>query len=257
MSVDNKVDKNLTKSKRQLKSEVLRKEREGQTGINNFGLEYKIINHFSSDDITVQFTEDGTIVEHKSYNSFLNGSIENPNNNPRTKLKNERIGQRFKTNAGLWIKVIDYESTNNVTIQFECDGCVRTNVIWSSIERGQVSHPSKMAVKDGSVRIGEINTMNNGMEAIIVDYHDADNVDIKFLEDEMQVYGVTYFNFKKGCIAHPKITCSNLMSLQEFAIRYYLEKYGFVKIEKGEWEDKGFGRLELDFYHHEANIAIE
>ena len=53
------------------------KDRTNETRVNNNGERMVIIRYGNKKDIDVQF-EDGTVVEHREYNDFKNGSIKNP-----------------------------------------------------------------------------------------------------------------------------------------------------------------------------------
>ena len=55
-----------------------KKDRTGETRINNNGEEMKIVRYGNAFDIDVQFVKDGTIIEHKYYNNFKRGLIKNP-----------------------------------------------------------------------------------------------------------------------------------------------------------------------------------
>ena len=52
-------------------------DRLGETKMMNCGMEATIIRYGRCDDIDVRF-EDGTVVEHRTYNSFKNGTIAHP-----------------------------------------------------------------------------------------------------------------------------------------------------------------------------------
>ena len=54
-----------------------KKDRTGETRVNNNGEEMKIVRYCSAFDIDVRF-DDGTVVEHRKYSSFLKGQIKNP-----------------------------------------------------------------------------------------------------------------------------------------------------------------------------------
>ena len=53
-------------------------DRVGEVGYNNDGEEMRIIRYGNYDDIDIQFVKDGTVIEHRTYNNFLKGSIRNP-----------------------------------------------------------------------------------------------------------------------------------------------------------------------------------
>ena len=105
-------------------------------------------------------------------------------------------------------------------------------------------------------RIGQTKTMNNGLKATIIQYRSAHDIDVQF-EDGTIVKNKVYSRFKAGFVGHPTMKFRNSMSIQEFAISYYLSQLGFIKIKAGDWKSRGFQNYELDFYHPAKNIAIE
>ena len=63
-----------------------------------------------------------------------------------------------------------------------------------------------MATKTDS--LGETRMMNCGMEATIIRYGGAADIDVRF-EDESVVEHTTYDNFKRGTIAHKSLSQSH------------------------------------------------
>ena len=57
-------------------------------------------------------------------------------------------------------------------------------------------------------RVGETRMMNCGMEATIIRYGGAADIDVRF-EDEYVVEHKTYDNFKRGTIAHKSLSLSH------------------------------------------------
>ncbi len=53
-------------------------------------------------------------------------------------MKN-RVGEKYTTNQGLVVKIIEYLSALNCTIQFE-DGTVRYNIQYDNIQKGGVKN---------------------------------------------------------------------------------------------------------------------
>ena len=91
--------------------------RKGQIGINNQGLKMTIIEYRNSLNIDIQF-EDGTIVEHRTYQSFLRGNIANLNYY-NTQCMNNRIGETNINNQGLKMTIIEYRNAKDINVQFE------------------------------------------------------------------------------------------------------------------------------------------
>ena len=240
----------------------LAKQRLGETRYMNCGLQCTIIEYVSSHNITVKFEND-VIVKDKYYKDFMEGTIFCPGAQPNQKdivinndvCPEDFIGESRVMENGMRASIVAYRQTNDIDVQFE-DGDLRTGVSYTAFRQCAVKHTSELLSTKMQSRVGETRKMKNGHTASIIKYHSHEKVDIQF-DDGAVVENQRYEKFTKGDIPHPQIKYKTSMSLQEFAIGYYLQHLGFCKIQQGEWKDKGFGRLELDFYHETANIAIE
>ena len=235
--------------------EIDKKERIGQK-INMRGGECEIVEYFNASNITVRFNQDQTLVYNRTYSQFVNKKIKNPNATCNVEQQSQRLFTRKLMNCGYWATCTAYHDANDISVTFEVDGTVVEHRGWKSFVRGEIAYPGVAPVRDGSLREGEIRRMNNSMRAVLETYRSSLDVDVRFLDDGALVK-TRYDHFLDGCVEHPTKKMSSTISLQEFAIRYYLKKYGFVKIKSGEWDGRGFGKFELDFFHEVANIGIE
>ena len=161
-----------------------------------------------------------------------------------------RVGETNKMNCGMSATIIAYRSTSDIDIKFE-DGTIIRHKRYDCFKKGTIYNHNQL-----SIHVGEIRVMNNGLQAKIVAYRNNRDIDVQF-DDGQVVTNKSYQAFRRGQIGHPFLRCVAEMSLQEFAMNYYLQNLGFRKIKKGEWQEKGFGQMELDFYHDNTNIAIE
>ncbi len=112
------------------------------------------------------------------------------------KLKN-RLGEINKMNNGQAAKIIEYNNSLDVVIQFE-DGTI-VNTRYDHFKDGGVKNPT---LKES--RIGKVNKMNNGLQAKVIAYRNSADIDVQF-EDGIIVKNKDYGNFKKGNIKHPYI----------------------------------------------------
>ena len=162
-------------------------ERVGEKRMMNCGLEATIIRYGSYMDIDVQF-EDGQVVYHRDYSSFKRGTIA---------LPVERVGEKRMMNCGLKATIIRYGSNRDIDVQFE-DGQVVYHSYYSSFKKGEIAPP----IDPRYSHVGEKRMMNCGLEATIIRYGGAMDIDVQF-EDGQVVYKRTYDNFIKGMIAPP------------------------------------------------------
>lgn len=227
-------------------------ERLNETRVMNNGMCATVIAYRSHTDIDVRFS-DGAIVSGRTYAHFKKGNIAHPNDCAEAK-KQSRQGETRMMNNGMKAILIAYHAACNVDVEFE-DGTIITNRRYDDFKKGTIQHPEQCAAALRINRLGEERMMNCGLMAKIIEYRQSIDIDVQF-EDGQIVKNKSYGRFKDGTIAHPEVS-QTYMSLQEFFVAYYLNQCGFVKIQQGEWSDKGFGKLELDFYHPGTNIAIE
>ena len=167
----------------------------------NNGQQAKIIAYRGCRDIDVQF-EDNTIVTHKSYQSFRQGSIRNPNIVAPQKQMSKRGEVRKQEvrvmNNGQQAKIINYRSATDIDVQFE-DGTIVYHREYGRYKRGHIANPNLHASRKDEQR-----RMNNGQMATIIAYRSAGDIDVQF-EDKTIVTNKCYASFQKGCIRNPNI----------------------------------------------------
>lgn len=171
------------------------------------GQKATIIAYRSSPDIDIRF-EDGTIVYHQQYVSFLNGCIKNPN----SRLNEVRI-----MNNGQSAVVKEYRKSTDIDVKFE-DGTIVTHRSYNAFLKGSIRNPNKISDcelnkkpdKPAVTHKGEVRTMNNGQKATIIAYKGAGNIDVQF-ENGAVVLHRNYSDFKKGSIMKPKNNETRIM----------------------------------------------
>ena len=118
--------------------------------------------------------------------------------------KIDRLGETRMMNCGMGATIIRYEKNTNIDVRFE-DGSVVEHKAYGNFKRGEIVNPNIRAfVKD---RLGETRMMNCGMEATIIRYESAKDMDVCF-KDGAIVEHRKYDSFKRGEIANPNIKTS-------------------------------------------------
>ena len=161
----------------------------GETRMMKCGMEATIIRYGTCADIDIRF-EDGTVAVHKTYNAFKKGEIANQN------IKASRLSETRMMNCGMEATIIRYGKAIDIDVRFE-DGKVVVHKAYDKFKKGSIAHPSTTA----KARLGETRMMNCDMEATIIRYGGANDIDVRF-EDGKVVEHKTYRAFKKGYIAH-------------------------------------------------------
>ncbi len=86
-------------------------------------------------------------------------------------LFRERKGEKYTTNKGYKIEIIEYFSSYNCTIKFE-DGFIKEKVDYAQIRRGGVEKPYN--------RVGEKYITKQGYEVEIIEYFGSLNCNVQF-----------------------------------------------------------------------------
>jgi hypothetical protein len=107
----------------------------------------------------------------------------------------DRTGEKYLTNEGYEVKIIEYFSACDVTVRYE-DGTTLKKVFLSALKNGQVKKPQN--------RIGEEYINKEGHRAEIIKYESSLNVTVKF-EDGTIINNLQYDNIKKGAFKNPHI----------------------------------------------------
>ena len=109
----------------------------GETQMMNCGMEATIIRYNGVHDIDVRF-EDGTVVEHKTYDAFKKGKIANPNIKA---FAEARLGETRMMNCGMEAAIIRYGRYDDIDIRFE-DGAEVEHKAYDTFKNGEISHSS-------------------------------------------------------------------------------------------------------------------
>ena len=179
----------------------------GETRVMKNGLKVTITDYKNYLDINLQF-EDGIIVKHKRYDSFLKGSISHPNYKPH-------IDETRVMKNGLKATITDYKNYHDIDIQFE-DGIIVKHKQYDNFLKGYISHPNYKP------HIGESRVMNNGLKATIIAYRRNNDIDIQF-EDETIVKHKQYDPFLKGYISHPNLSYKKQTIFHDFETKFIVK----------------------------------
>lgn len=183
-------------------------ERIGEIKLMANGLNAKIIDYKSVHDIDIEF-EDGTIVRHRDYCSFVKGGIKHPNYDTRqVKNKNSRIGEIGLSKNDEKIKITEYFNRKNITVEFE-DGTIVKNCAYSKFQSKKICKPVDMAKK----RVGETNMASNGQKMEIIEYNGCNDIKIRF--EDGTIVKETYANFKLGYVKNPNYKKSKKVKIKK------------------------------------------
>lgn len=179
-------------------------ERLGKINKANNNQKMTIIEYRSSNNIDVQF-EDGTIVNNKSYLSFLNGQIKNPNKKT-TRKRETRLNETIIAKNGQKMTIIRYRNCKDLDVRFE-DGIVVTNKSYKDFKNGSIKNPNVPVshylyknVKEKWINDSKLN-ISNGLYMTIIDYISSNNITILFETGYKKI--ATVNTYRIGTIRHP------------------------------------------------------
>lgn len=215
----------------------------GEITTSTCGQKMKIIRYNNKKDIDVEF-EDGTIVEHRSYLNFKEGTIRNPNyNSINVKAKNTHEGETKINVDGLKMTILVYRRSKDCDVIFE-DGTIVEHQSYAHFNSGRITNPEyrkKAAEIIKQEKVNETSTSSAGQKMKIIRYGGCDDIDIEF-EDGTIVYKQKYSCFKKGLIRNPNYNPDNIRAKQK--------NEGSISINKN-----GL-KMKLIKYHNAKNCDV-
>lgn len=111
------------------------KERIGTIVNNISGYPMKCIEYNGAMNIRVKFLDDFGAEVDTEWNKFINGKVKNPNN------YKERIGEINYNNKNEKMKVIEYNDSQNIVVEFQDEWKRTKNTSWNCFKNGQVKNP--------------------------------------------------------------------------------------------------------------------
>ena len=196
-------------------------DRVGETRVVKCGMKATIIRYGGATDIDVRF-EDGAVAKNKAYGEFKRSNIAHPSTTAEG-----RLGETRMMSCGMKSTIIRYENADDINICFE-DGKVVEHKTYRAFKKGYIAHQNTNI--SAEARLGETRKMSCGMEATIIRYEGATDIDVRF-EDGTVVKHKTYRAFKKGSISNPNIkasaeTCLGETRMMNCGMKATIIRYG-------------------------------
>lgn len=116
------------------------------------------------------------------------------------RLKQERIGMTNVNNEGYTMKIIQYNGTHDILVEFYDKFNSVKRCTWHDFKNGSVNNPNNYIIK----RLNEENYNYQGLHMIIVEYREYDDIDVMFDDGYIKEH-VHYSEFKNGTIRNHMI----------------------------------------------------
>ena len=156
------------------------------------------------------------------------------------KLKEERIGSLNKNKNGELMKVIEYNSANDIVVEFQDEWKERKHTIWGDFCKGSILNPHKKKVE------GELKYNNQGCLMKIIEYISYNNIIIEFQDefkarkkssiDKWNIGNIKNPNFRSVCgvgiVGDKYPTRINYNCVKEYSIWNGMIRRCFDKKEK-------------------------
>lgn len=145
------------------KTDIQREQRLGECGINNQGLNMKIIDYKDASHVTVQF-DDG-FINTATYRCFKIGAVDNKNYTRARKPKgiDERLGSVGKNTDGETMTIIEYNNCDDIVVEFDDNFKTRMNTTYGAFVSGIVRNPNRVG-KFGQIIGRECPSFKTGEE---------------------------------------------------------------------------------------------
>jgi len=114
----------------------------------------------------------------------------------------------FYSRDGYKANLLNWHDVNNVDIIFE-NNVIKTGLKWNDVKKGKFSLKEENKIDFRSIREGMIVTNKQGRQVKIVEYINAFNMTVIFLDDGLIKRNVQFSNFKNGSVIHPDDLINN------------------------------------------------
>ncbi len=175
------------------------------------GTSMEIIAYRRSDDIDVRFS-DGSVREHKSYDSFIKGEIRHLSENGL------HVGETKHNKSGYEMKVVAYRNYKDCDVLFTKGNVLVEHTMYQNFQNGKLSHPNfnkKMKSQKGS-RLGETIVNRQGLHMTITRYKNSNEMDVFVEETKRTITNRGYRDFKAGQIIDNDYEKETLLSEVKF-----------------------------------------
>ena len=112
--------------------------------------------------------------------------------------KNERLGLIKNGKYGDIIKIIEYNNSKDIIVEFQDEYKERVRCEWQQFVKGNIKNPHKY-----KQRLGEEKHNNQGCLMKIVEYNNATDIFVEFQDKYKARIQTTYGNFSSGQITNP------------------------------------------------------
>lgn len=120
-------------------------------------------------------------------------------------VKNYRVGKEQTQSNGMKAKIIEYDHSSDMTVEFE-NALIKQHVSYYNFINGWVTHNNNNVYKPSDrllkKRVGESLVNHNNLIMTIVEYRSVNDIDVLF-EDGVLIEHSRFAHFFQGYLKHP------------------------------------------------------
>lgn len=166
--------------------------RVGQEKYNTYGELMKCVQYNNAKSIIVEFQDKYKGIKHTSWKNFNNGNVKNP-----YYLREKREGCEKYNNKGELMKIVQYNNSNNVIVEFQDSFKKTIETDWECFEKGRVRNPIDKERLYKTV----YNKQGYIMKCIV--YNRNDDIVVEFQDEFKATCNTNWNHFIKGKVKNP------------------------------------------------------
>ena len=184
----------------------------------------------------------------------------------RKRQKLERLGMSKENNQGYKMTIIEYNTANNMVVEFDDEQKSTTKCRWSQFESGSIQNPYEFRR-----RLGLSKRNNQGYMMTVIEYNAYNDMFVKFDDGEDTVVKCTWREFDEGCVGNPyefkkrlgKVNVNNQGSLMK-VVKYensnnidveFLDKFN-CRVCGVTWQCFENGEIKNPYYPDVYNVGM-
>ena len=113
-------------------------------------------------------------------------------------LKQQRLGVEKYNKQGELMKVVEYNDSHNIIVEFQDEHKERVTTYWSTFQKGEISNPYIL-----KSRVGTTKYNNQGCLMKVVEYNKYNDIIVEFQDEYKKRVKTTWQLFQNGLIACP------------------------------------------------------
>lgn len=228
----------------------LREERLGAENYNKNGRLMKVIEYNKTEDIVVEFQEDG-IRRKTSWGYFIKGELKHPNDKRKNTKAENKVGMENINTQGCLMKIIQYNTYADIIVEFQDEYKYQKRTCMKSFLLGQVFNPNVPKNRDPRLRkdrVGAVEKNRQGSIMKVISYNNRNDVVIEFQDEYKTKIHTSWKHFIIGNVKNPY--APSVLNVGIIGIKYPVIKDGKTTKEYAAWHSILLRSYDKNFKEH-------